>query len=103
MSLLQFTEAGAREIDKSPRRAAGFVELAAAMGVMVESQLWTTGAYDGVLIVTGRSEEAVLGALSKLAAHGYVRTENMRAFTAHEMLAIMPDNGRPQPQRKTLK
>lgn len=103
VSLLKFTEHGAREIEKSPRRAAGFVELAAPMGVMVESQLWTTGAYDGVLIVTGRSEEAVLRVLSKLAAHGYVRTESMRAFTAREMLAITENPGRPQPKRSSRK
>ncbi|MCP5522311.1 MAG: GYD domain-containing protein [Verrucomicrobiales bacterium] len=103
VSLLKFTEHGAREMEKSPRRAAGFVELAAPMGVMVESQWWTTGAYDGVLILTGRSEEAVLGALSKLAAHGYVRTESMRAFSAREMLAITDHLRRPEPKRSSRK
>ena len=66
VSLLKFTDAGAREMDKSPGRAAGFVELAAAEGVEVETQLWTTGAHDGLVVLAGRTEEAVLRVLARL-------------------------------------
>lgn len=92
VSLLKFTDAGAREMDKSPGRAAGFVELAAAEGVEVETQLWTTGAYDGLIVLAGRSEDAVLRALARLAEHGYVRTESLRAFTAEEIRGILPSS-----------
>ena len=89
VSLLKFTDAGAREMDKSPGRAAGFVELAAAEGVEVETQLWTTGAHDGLVVLAGRTEEAVLRVLARLAEHGFVRTESMRAFNADEFRDIL--------------
>ena len=96
VSLLKFTDAGAREMDQSPNRAAGFLELAAAEGVAVEMQLWTTGAYDGLLVLAGRSEDHVLRVLARLAEHGFVRTESMRAFDAGEMVGIAgcPDTSR---------
>lgn len=102
VSLLKFTDAGAREMDNSPARAAGFVELAAAEGVEVEAQLWTAGAYDGVLVLAGRSEAQVLRTLSRLAEHGYVRTESMRAFDAGEMIEVVGRPGR-NPQRRRRK
>lgn len=92
VSLLKFTDAGAREMEKSPGRAAGFVELAAIESVEVETQLWTVGAYDGLIVLSGRSEEAVLRVLARLAEHGYVRTESLRAFTADEIRAVLPAN-----------
>jgi len=98
VSLLKFTDAGAREMNNSTRRAAGFVELAADEGVEVETQLWTTGAYDGLVVLTGRAEEQVLRALARLAEYGYVRTESMRAFNAQEMCGILPST--PAPGRR---
>lgn len=54
ISLLRFTEQGAKNIKKSTNRAHDFDKLAAKAGVKVEGQYWTMGKCDGVLILTAR-------------------------------------------------
>jgi uncharacterized protein with GYD domain len=81
ISLLRFTEQGARDIKQSIQRAHEFGEAAAKAGVTIEGQYWTLGAYDGVLVITADSEAKALHCLADLASHGYVRTETLQAFT----------------------
>jgi uncharacterized protein with GYD domain len=88
ITLIRFTEQGVRNIRKSPARAGAFRKIARKAGVVVESQLWTAGSCDGVLILSGE-EKSVLGCLAHLAASGNVRTETMRAFEAKEFEAIV--------------
>ena len=89
ISLLRFTEQGAKNMKKSTTRAHEFDKLAAKAGVKVEGQYWTMGDYDGVLIVTADSEEKVLHLLTLLAALGNVRTKTMQAFVDKEFDAIL--------------
>ena len=89
ISLLRFTEQGAKNIKKSTNRAHAFDKLAAKAGVKVEGQYWTMGKYDGVLIVAADSEEKVLHMLTLLAALGNVRTSTMQAFVDKEFDAIV--------------
>ena len=89
ISLLRFTEQGAKNMKKSTTRAHNFDKLAAKAGVKVEGQYWTMGEYDGVLIVTADSEEKVLHLLTLLAALGNVRTNTMQAFVDKEFDAIL--------------
>jgi uncharacterized protein with GYD domain len=81
ISLLRFTEQGAKDIKKSIKRAHGFGKSAAKAGVIIEGQYWTMGAYDGVLILSADTKEKALHCLAELAAQGNVRTETMQAFT----------------------
>jgi uncharacterized protein with GYD domain len=81
VSLLRFTEQGAKDISKSIQRAHEFGKVAAEAGVTIECQYWTLGAYDGVLIISAASEEKALRCLAKLASQGNVRTETLQAFT----------------------
>jgi uncharacterized protein with GYD domain len=81
ISLLRFTEQGAKNLKKSTNRAHDFDKIAATAGVKIEGQYWTLGTYDGVLIISADSEQKALQCLSQLAAQGNVRTETMRAFT----------------------
>jgi uncharacterized protein with GYD domain len=81
ISLLRFTEQGAKDVKKSINRAHEFGKVAARAGVQIEGQYWTLGAYDGVLIISADSDEKALHCLSELASQGYVRTETMQAFT----------------------
>jgi uncharacterized protein with GYD domain len=81
ISLLRFTEQGAKDIKKSIKRAHEFGKLASKAGVEIEGQYWTLGTYDGVLILSAESEEKALQCLAKLASQGNVRTETMQAFT----------------------
>ena len=87
LTLLKFTEQGARNIKKSTEHATAFRDAARKAGVNVESQLWTAGAYDGALVLSG-DEKNVLRALAELAAQGNVRTETLQAFDAEQFRAI---------------
>jgi uncharacterized protein with GYD domain len=84
ISLLRFTEQGAKNIQKSTGRAHHFDKIAAKAGVKIEGQYWTMGAYDGVLILSANSEKKALRCLPQLAAQGNVRTETMSAFIDEE-------------------
>ena len=87
ITLIRFTDQGARAIQKSAARAAGFRTTAEKAGVTVEAQYWTTGAHDGVLVLNG-DETKVLHCLTELAAAGNIRPETMQAFDAKEFGAI---------------
>ena len=87
VTLIRFTHQGAHDIIKSTARAVAFTKAAENAGVAIESQLWTTGAYDGVIILKGE-ERKVLRCVSQLASLGNVRTETMRAFDAAEFKEI---------------
>ena len=89
ISLLRFTEQGAKNMKKSTTRAHTFDKLAAKAGVRVEGQYWTMGKYDGILILSADSEEKVLHLLAALAALGNVRTATMQAFTDKQFDAIV--------------
>jgi uncharacterized protein with GYD domain len=69
---------------KSSSRALNFKKAAQNAGIKVELQLWTTGAFDGLLVLNG-TEGDVFAWLSKLVAQGCVRTETMRAFDLDEV------------------
>ena len=88
ISLLRFTEQGAKNIKKSTARAHAFDKLAARAGVKVEGQYWTMGKYDGVLILSATNETKVLHLLTMLASLGNVRTATMQAFSDKEYDAI---------------
>lgn len=89
ISLLRFTEQGAKNITKSTTRAHTFDKLAAKAGVKVDGQYWTMGKYDGVLILSADSEKKVLRLLTTLASLGNVRTATMQAFSDNEFDTIV--------------
>jgi uncharacterized protein with GYD domain len=88
VSLIRFTDQGARALKKSAARALGFRKAAEKIGITVEAQLWTAGACDGVLILSGE-EKKILRCLAQLVALGNVRTETLPAFDAREFKAIV--------------
>jgi uncharacterized protein with GYD domain len=88
LCLLRFTSPGVRDLKKSPGRAAAFRKAAEKAGVKVETQLWTTGTYDGVLILSAANQSTALKAITKLAAAGDVTTNTLQAFDAKEFSAI---------------
>ena len=89
VTLLRFTDQGARNLKQSPQRAAEFRQSVERAGLKVVAQLWTAGTYDGVLILQGENEEKVLTALVQLAGLGNVRTHSLRAFDASEWSALV--------------
>lgn len=89
ITLLRFTEKGAKNIKQSTARAHRFDALAEKTGVIVEGQYWTMGGYDGVLVLRADSEHKILHLLTELAALGNVRTQTMQAFVDKEFDAIV--------------
>jgi uncharacterized protein with GYD domain len=89
ISLLRFTEQGAKNIKKSTTRAHDFDKIVAKSGVRIVGQYWTVGSYDGVLIISSDTEEKALRCLTDLAAEGNVRTETMQAFIDTEFEQIV--------------
>jgi uncharacterized protein with GYD domain len=87
LTLLKFTEQGARNIKKSADRALAFREAAKKAGVSVDAQLWTVGAYDGALVLSGEDKN-ILRTVAELASLGNVRTESLQAFDAEQFKAI---------------
>lgn len=87
VSLIRFTDQGARALKKSAARATGFRKAAEKAGLTVEAQLWTAGSCDGLLILSG-DEKKILRCLAGLAVAGNVRTETMPAFDANEFGAL---------------
>jgi uncharacterized protein with GYD domain len=89
LTLIRFTEQGAKHIKQSTARARAFADAVAKVGVKVEAQYWTAGSYDGALVLSADSERKVLHAVAGLAAGGNVRTETLQAFDAKEFEAII--------------
>jgi len=89
VTLITYTDKGMGTLKQSPKRAQAFRKSAEAAGIKIRAQLWTTGAYDGLLILESDSEEKVVGALAKLTSAGNLRTHSLRAFDAAEFAAIV--------------
>src|SRR5689334_2376001 len=69
---------GCEAVKKSTARAAEFAAVATKSGVKIEAQYWTTGAYDGAIILSCADEARALQCLASLTAAGNVRTETLR-------------------------
>ena len=87
--LLKFSEKGLSGISNSPSRAAAFCEQAAAAGITVESQLWTMGEYDGLLIISADDEQTAVAHVLKLSSELNVKTSMLRAFNAEEFGSVL--------------
>lgn len=83
LTLLRFTEKGAKAMSKSPSRAKAFAAAAKQAGVTVEAQYWCLGACDGVLIVSGDGNKP-LQQIARLAALGNVSTQTVPLMDADE-------------------
>jgi uncharacterized protein with GYD domain len=88
VTLIRFTDQGARKLKASPARALAFAKAAKASGVTVETQLWTLGSHDGLLVLAGDAKK-VLRCVTRLTALGNVRTETLPAFDAAEFESIV--------------
>ena len=87
--LIRYTEIGISQIQNTVSRAAVFRQTAAAMGVTVESLLWTLGEFDGVIQLSAGDESNVVALVTELARRGYVRTHLLRAYTEDEFSAVL--------------
>ena len=87
--LLKFTEKGITNINHSPDRALAFRSSVEKTGGKVESQLWTLGSYDGVVVFTAPDETTAAGLVLGLGKSDSVSTCMLRAFDAQEFKAVL--------------
>jgi uncharacterized protein with GYD domain len=94
ITLINFTDQGARAIQDTARRAKAFRDEAAKSGVNVKQVYWTMGAFDGLLILDAESEQAAASVLFNLATKGNVHTQTLRAFDESEIGGLLGGGGR---------
>ena len=88
-TLIQFTDQGARNVDKSVQRAAAFGKSVSDAGGKLVLQFWTVGQYDGCVVFEVPDETTGSALLVKLAKDGNVRTQTMRCFDNEEFNSVL--------------
>ena len=89
VALVNYTEKGIQSIKESPNRAEAFIEGAQKMGITIKELLWTTGPFDGLVLIEAADEETATAAMLSLADAGNVRTQTLRAYNRSEMSDIV--------------
>ncbi|HUU84529.1 MAG TPA: GYD domain-containing protein [Phycisphaerae bacterium] len=87
--LLKFTEQGIANVGESLDRAEAFKDAAARAGATVEGQYWTTGPYDGVVILNAPDEATAAGLVLKLGQDTNVTTCMLRTFGSGELKNVL--------------
>ena len=87
--LVQFTPEGIANVEESAKRAAAFKDLAASMGVTVETILWTLGAWDIVCLLDAPDDETATALALSISKRGNIKTQTLRAFDAGEFESIV--------------
>ncbi len=88
VSLLTWTDQGAKTASETLERAEAAKKLASEMGGSIELY-WTMGQYDLVTISEFADDETAVAFLAKVSSLGNVRTQTMRAFDADAVRGIM--------------
>ena len=89
VTLVKFTDQGARSIKETVSRADAVKEGASRFGVSLKSIHWTQGQYDLVAVWEAKDEASFMAFGLSIAAAGNVRTETLKAFGRDEMAAIV--------------
>ncbi len=89
ISLVNFTQQGARDFKASPGRAAKFESMAQKAGATVKAIYWTIGVHDAVIIMEAPDDETAAAVMLHLASFGNVTTQTLRAFDSSEMEKII--------------
>ena len=88
ISLLNWTDAGAKTAGDTVDRAEAAKKVAAEMGGSLEIY-WTMGQYDMVAIMEFADDETAVAFLAKVSSLGNIRSQTMRAFDAAAVKGIM--------------
>jgi uncharacterized protein with GYD domain len=93
ISLVNFTDQGARTMKESTKRADAAKEVGKKFGCDMKEMYWTLGGYDLVAIIDAADEASYLAFGAALAGAGNVRTQSLRAFTKDQMNAAFAKLG----------
>ena len=89
ISLVNFTDQGARHIRQTAERAKGLANAAANLGVKIKDIYWTMGAFDAVFSADAPDDETMTAFAMSMASLGNIRTQTLRAFSVNEMNKIV--------------
>ncbi len=87
--LLRYTDKGIAGVADSSKRADAFRALAAKHGAKVETQLWTMGEYDGLVVLTVPDEAEMAALALGLGRLDFVRSTTLRAFDEAEFQSLL--------------
>jgi uncharacterized protein with GYD domain len=89
VTLIKFTERGAKHIKDTCKRAADFKANVKKMGIDVKEQYWCSGTWDGIILYDAPSDEIASAGMLYLSSLDNVATQTMRSFSAAEMTKIL--------------
>ncbi len=89
LTMLQFTDQGVQNVDKSVQRASDFGKSVSDSGGKLVLQVWTVGQYDGCVVFEVPDETIGSALLIKLAKNGNVRTQTMRCYDNQEFETVL--------------
>jgi uncharacterized protein with GYD domain len=89
LTLVKFTERGAKDIKDTCKRASDFKSHAKKHGIEVKEQYWCMGAYDGMILFEAADDETATAAILSLTSRDYLQTQTLRAFKSAEMDKIV--------------
>lgn len=89
LTMIQFTDQGARNVDKSVQRASDFGKSVSDAGGKLVLQVWTVGQFDGCVVFEVPDEAVGSALLVKLARNGNVRTQTMRCYDNQEFEIVL--------------
>ncbi len=88
-----FTDQGIRSVKDTTKRVETVRATAKKLGITVKEVYWTLGQYDTALIAEAPDDAAMTAFGLAVGAHGNVRTQTLRAFSADEMGRIVGQIG----------
>lgn len=89
ITLMTFTEEGAKHLGKTTARAEAFRKVAEKRGINILHTFWTTGLYDVIHIFEVEKEEDAMAHSYSLSSLGNVRTQTYRAYSKEEIEGVM--------------
>jgi uncharacterized protein with GYD domain len=89
ISLVNFTDQGARQIRQTADRAKALNRAGAQLNVRIKEIYWTMGAFDAVFTAEATDDETMTAFAMSMASLGNIRTQTLRAFSAEEIKGIL--------------
>ncbi len=93
ITLVRYTDQGARNVKDSPKRLDAAKAAFKAMGAELKQWYLALGRYDAVVVSEARDDETAVKLSMGVGALGNVRTETLRVFTEEEyrrLIAALP-------------
>jgi uncharacterized protein with GYD domain len=89
ISLLRYTQEGAKNIKESPARLDAAKKIFQSMGAELKQWYLVMGQYDAVVIAEGPDDDTVAKLILMIGSQGNIRTETFRAFPEAEYRKII--------------